>query len=100
MQSDTSDILFLNSICSPYAEFSAVLLIDQNGTLPYTKICGFGVVAMLAHLLVFMVAIQDMADTGHMLITIASGLFFVETGAFLLVVTGFRHTITTSRMSL
>jgi hypothetical protein len=50
---------------------------------------------MLAHLLVFMVAIQELADTWHTLMTIASGLFFVETGAFLLVVTAFRHEITT-----
>lgn len=74
---------------------SAVLVIDQNGTLPYTKICGFGVVAMLAHLLVFLIAIQDLSDTGHMLMAIASGLFFIETGAFLLVVTAFRREIRT-----
>ena len=49
---------------------------------------------MLAHLLTFMVATQELADTGHILMTIASGLFFVETGAFLLVVTAFRREIT------
>ncbi len=74
---------------------SAVLVVDENGALPYRKVCGFGIFAMLAHLLVFLVATQELADTWHTLITIASGLFFVETGAFLLVVTAFRHEITT-----
>lgn len=78
-------------------DVSAVLVIDENGTLPYRKICGFGIFAMLAHLLVFLVATQELADSWHTLITIASGLFFVETGAFLLVVTTFRHEITTSQ---
>ena len=77
--------------------FSAVLVIDRNGQLPYAKICGFGVIAMLAHLLVFMVAIQGLSDTWHMLMTIASGLFFVETGAFLLVVSAFRREVTTTQ---
>ena len=73
---------------------SAVLVIDRNGTLPYPKICGFGVAAMLMHILVLLVAIQALSNTWHMLMMIASGLFFVETGAFLLVVTCFRHEIT------
>ncbi len=51
---------------------------------------------MLSHLLVFMVAIQQLSNTVHMLMAIASGLFFIETGAFLGVVTIFRHEITTS----
>mmetsp|Transcript_39427 Transcript_39427/g.85028 ORF Transcript_39427/g.85028 Transcript_39427/m.85028 type:complete len:149 (+) Transcript_39427:188-634(+) len=73
--------------------YHAVLVIDRNGTLPYTNICGFGVVAMLAHSLTFLVAIQHLADTVHMLVAVASGLFFVETGAFLIVVTAFRREI-------
>ena len=80
-----------------YDVHSAVLVIDQNGTLPYGKICGFGVAAMLAHLLVFTVAIQLLSDTAHMLMTVASSLFFVETGAFLLVVTIFRREIVTAQ---
>ena len=72
---------------------SAVLVIDRNGTLPYPKICGFGVLAMIMHILVLLVAIKK-ANTWHVLMMIASGLFFVETGAFLLVVTFFRHEIT------
>jgi hypothetical protein len=51
---------------------------------------------MLMHLLVLLVAIQQLSNTWHMLMMIASGLFFVETGAFLLVVTFFRHEITTT----
>ena len=51
---------------------------------------------MLAHLLVFLVAIRGLSDTGHMLMTIASGLFFIETGAFLLVVSAFRREIRTT----
>mmetsp|Transcript_13406 Transcript_13406/g.29117 ORF Transcript_13406/g.29117 Transcript_13406/m.29117 type:complete len:148 (-) Transcript_13406:1236-1679(-) len=92
--------LVLASVVLPiwaWYSYHAVIVIDQNGTLPYTKICGFGVVAMVAHLLVLMVTIQELADTGHMLMAIASGLFFVETGAFLLVVTTLRHEITTSQ---
>jgi len=76
--------------------YHAVLIVDQNnGTLPYRNICGFGVVAMLAHLLTFRVAIQSWADstTGHMLLAIFSGLAFVETGAFLLVVTALRREV-------
>jgi hypothetical protein len=72
-------------------------VIDWNGRLPHAKICGFGAIAMLAHVLVFTVAIQDLSDTWHMLMTIASGLFFVETGAFLLVVSVFRREVTTSQ---
>ncbi len=72
---------------------SAVLVIDRNGTLPYPKICGFGVLAMMMHVLVLLVAIQKLASTSHVLMMIASGLFFFETGAFLLVVTFFRHEI-------
>lgn len=49
---------------------------------------------MLAHLLTFDLATHDLSDTGHMLMMIASGLFFVETGAFLLVVTACRREIT------
>ena len=51
---------------------------------------------MLAHLLTFMVAIQELAHTAHMLVMIVSGLAFVETGAFLLVVTAFRNEINVS----
>ena len=72
-------------------------MIDWNGRLPHAKICGFGAIAMLAHVLVFTVAIQDLSDTWHMLMTIASGLFFVETGAFLLVVSAFRREVTTTQ---
>ncbi len=74
--------------------FSAVHVIDRNGRLPCAKICGFGVIAMLAHSLVFTVAIRALSDAWHMLMTIASCLFFVETGAFLLVVSAFRREIT------
>ncbi len=59
--------------------FSAVLVIDRDGRLPCAKICGFGVIAMLAHSLVFTVAIRALSDAWHMLMTIASCLFFVET---------------------
>ena len=48
---------------------------------------------MLSHVLVFAVAIRELSDTAHMLMTIASALFFIETGAFLLVVTLFRRQI-------
>lgn len=51
---------------------------------------------MLMHLVVLLVAIQQLSNTWHMLMMIASGLFLVETGAFLLVVTFFRHEITTT----
>ena len=76
--------------------YNSVLIIDESGTLPYSKVCTFGVTAMLAHLLVFMVAVRELSDTGHMLMMIASALLFVETFAFLLVVTAFRHEIRTS----
>ena len=49
---------------------------------------------MLFHVTVLLVAIQNTKETWHMLMMIASGLFFVETGAFLFVVTCFRHEIT------
>ena len=49
---------------------------------------------MLAHLFTFLVAIRELSDTGHTLMAVASGLFFVETGAFLLVVTAFRREVT------
>lgn len=78
---------------SSYDMHSAVLAIDQNGALPYSKICTCGVMAMLAHLLVFFVAVQQLSDIAHMLMTVASALFFVETGAFLLVVTAFRREV-------
>lgn len=78
---------------SIYSYKTVIALDERNGALPYPNICGFGVLAMLAHLLVFLVAIQDLSDTFHMLLTVASGLFFVETGAFLLVVTAFRNEI-------
>lgn len=49
---------------------------------------------MIAHISTFVVAVRDCRlDSGHMLVTVASGLFFVETGAFLLVVTAFRREI-------
>lgn len=77
--------------------YNAVVCIDeQHGALPYPKICTLGVLAMIAHLLTFVVATQDLSDTSHMLLAIASGLFFVETGAFLLVVTTFRNEIASS----
>lgn len=77
--------------------YHAVLVIDQtSGSLPYPKVCGFGAAAMVSHLEIFLVAMQELSDTHHMLMAIASGLFFVETGAFLLVVTVFRHEITTT----
>lgn len=52
---------------------------------------------MLAHALVFTVAIRALSDAWHMLMTIASCLFFVETGAFLLVVSAFRCEIAPSQ---
>lgn len=54
----------------------------------------FGGIALLGHFLVLMVAIKEMTqDTIHMILAIASGLFLVETGAFLVVVYGFRNEI-------
>ncbi len=51
---------------------------------------------MIMHVLVLMVAVQKLASTWNVLMMIASGLFFFETGAFLLVVTFFRHEITST----
>jgi hypothetical protein len=54
--------------------------------------------AMLAHALVFTVAIKAAsADAWHMLMTISSGLFVVETGAFLLVAHALRREVTSSQ---
>jgi hypothetical protein len=78
---------------SVYSYNTVIALDEGNGALPYPNICSFGILAMLAHLLIFLVAIQDLADTVHMLLTVASGLFFMETGAFLLVVTACRNEI-------
>ena len=49
---------------------------------------------MISHIVVLLVAIQELTNSVHMIITIVSGLAVVETGAFLLVVTAFRHEIT------
>ena len=89
--------LVLASLVLPaWAWFSyrAVLALDRDATLPYINFCGFGSAAMVAHLLTFTVAVRELSDMVHMLMTIASGLFFVETCAFLLVVTVFRNEIT------
>lgn len=49
-----------------------------------------GLLAELSHGIVFFVAIQDLKKTMHMIVFLASLLFFVETAAFLGVVTVFQ----------
>jgi hypothetical protein len=49
-----------------------------------------GALAEFSHVLVFTVTIQALDKTMHLLMCIASILFFVETAAFLAVVTAFR----------
>mmetsp|Transcript_97443 Transcript_97443/g.146035 ORF Transcript_97443/g.146035 Transcript_97443/m.146035 type:complete len:156 (+) Transcript_97443:374-841(+) len=56
----------------------------------YRKILVGGVLAQISHIIVFVVALESVAKTMHLLMCIASALFFVETLAFLLVVTAFR----------
>ena len=72
-----------------------VVAIDScGGKLPYRNVCVFGVVSMMVHLSIFLsVLSDDLSGAGNMLMLVASGLFFVETGAFLLVVTAFRNEI-------
>jgi hypothetical protein len=49
-----------------------------------------GLLVELAHAFVFAVAMKQLSDTFHLIMMIASGLFFIETAAFLTVVTAFR----------
>jgi hypothetical protein len=56
----------------------------------YKTIVIGGALAELSHVLVFTVTIQALDKTMHLLMCIASILFFVETAAFLAVVTAFR----------
>jgi hypothetical protein len=59
----------------------------------YRTIVAGGALTMVAHIGVFSVAIQELSDTFHLFMCIASGLFFVETGAFLMVATFFRASL-------
>jgi hypothetical protein len=56
----------------------------------YKTILVGGLLAEISHIIVFLVALKSVEKTMHLLMCIASILFFVETLAFLLVVTAFR----------
>ena len=55
-----------------------------------------GLLAEISHVLVFSTALPNLGSTVSMLMLIASGLFFIETGVFLGVVTAFRRTSPTT----
>ena len=79
-----------------FFSYRAVVAIESEGVsreLPYRNVCVFGVVVMMVHLWVFLCTLRNLSGKGNMLMLVASGLFFVETGAFLLVVTFFRGEI-------
>ena len=61
-----------------------------------TMIIG-GLFVEISHTLVISVAIRNLTDTFHLLMFIASSLFFIETIAFLIVVTIFRTKIEESQ---
>ena len=67
---------------------------DGAHSFHYPKLCALGICAMISHLSIFIIAIPDCkVDTMHMLFSISSGLLFIETGAFLVVVTSLREEI-------
>lgn len=78
------------------------LMLGSRGTPTqtfYPKTCIVGIFAMISHLSTFLVAIQNYKEsTTHLLMSVASGLLFVETGAFLVVVTTLREEIVSPRL--
>jgi hypothetical protein len=80
--------LLVPSLCLPYWSYLSYRSIFVE--FSYKTIVIGGALAELSHVLVFTVAIQALDKTMHLLMCIASILFFVETAAFLAVVTAFR----------
>lgn len=80
--------------CWSYLSWRAISSAPSYNTLLYG-----GIVAELCHVGVFSVAVQHTKDTLGLLLTIASGLFFIETAAFLGVVTWLRPTLEQQQQS-
>lgn len=79
-----------------FFSYRSVVAIDNEGgsrKLPYRNVCVFGVVAMMTHLSIFIYVRGNLSEKGNMLMLVASGLFLIETCAFLLVVTALRSEI-------
>ena len=80
--------LLLPSLFLPYWCYLSYRSIFHQ--FSYRTIVLGGLLAEVSHAIVFLVAFKSVEKTMHMLMCIASVLFFVETLAFLLVVTAFR----------
>lgn len=66
---------------------------SQSQAASYRTLMAGGSLVELCHAYVFCLSLDDLKDsTFHLLMCIASGLFFVETFAFLVVVASFGHT--------
>lgn len=75
--------LFLPYWC--YLSYQSIFVSFSYKTILYG-----GLLVELAHAFVFAAAMKQSSDTFHLIMLIASGLFFIETAAFLTVVTAFR----------
>jgi hypothetical protein len=75
--------LFLPGWC--YLSYQSIFVSFSYKTILYG-----GLLVELAHAFVFAAAMKQLSDTFHLIMLIASGLFFIETAAFLTVVTAFR----------
>jgi hypothetical protein len=75
--------LFLPGWC--YLSYQSIFVSFSYKTILYG-----GLLVELAHAFVFAAAMKQLSGTFHLIMLIASGLFFIETAAFLTVVTAFR----------
>ena len=83
-------MLLLVVVYLPYWSYLSYQTIFQPHVFKYRTILIGGFFVEICHIITFSIALKNLHDTFHLLMFIASLLFFIETFAFLIVVTIFR----------